>query len=116
MENYFECMWDMYCFIFFFEVLDVFYLDEFYWFDKDDFNLFNCCFIYKQGNCLEFDGDFIFGIYFKELVKLVMEIEEFLGVKMIEEVFLKEFFESNFWIYWVIMFVFEKWYLVIEMC
>ncbi len=115
MENHFECMWDMYRSIPSLEVPDASYLDEFYWLDKDDPNSSNCRLIHKQGNRLESDGDFTLGTHSKELVKLVMETEESLGAKTIEEVFSKEFFESNFWTYWATMFAFEKWHSAIEM-
>lgn len=96
MENHFECMWDMYRSIPSLEVPDASYLDEFYWLDKDDPNSSNCRLIHKQGNRLESDGDFTLGTHSKELVKLVMETEESLGAKTIEEVFSKEFLKVIF--------------------
>ncbi|MGT2933272.1 oleate hydratase [Streptococcus catagoni] len=115
MENHFECMWDMYRSIPSLEIPDASYLDEFYWLDKDDPNSSNCRLIHKRGNRVDDDGQFTLGSHSNELVKLVMQTEESLGRKTIEDVFSEEFFESNFWAYWATMFAFEKWHSAIEM-
>lgn len=56
MENYFECLWDLFCLVLLLEVEDVFVLDEFYWLDLDDLNFLNCCIIYNCGECVFDDG------------------------------------------------------------
>ncbi|KHD43379.1 oleate hydratase [Streptococcus hongkongensis] len=115
MENHFECMWDMYRSIPSLEIPGASYLDEFYWLDKDDPNSSNCRLIHNRGNRVEDDGQFTLGKQSNELVKLILQTEESLGKQTIEDVFSKEFFESNFWAYWATMFAFEKWHSAIEM-
>lgn len=46
---------------------------------------------------------------------MIMTPEEQLNGKRIEDVFDKEFFDSNFWTFWASMFAFEKWHSAIEM-
>lgn len=115
MENHFECMWDMYRSIPSLEVPGASYLDEYYWLDKEDPNSSNCRLIHNRGNRLDDDGLFTLGKHSNELVKLVMQTEESLGDKTIEDVFSAEFFKSNFWAYWATMFAFEKWHSAVEM-
>lgn len=47
MENYFECLWDLFRSIFLLEIDNVFVLDEFYWLNKEDFNYF-CCWVIEK--------------------------------------------------------------------
>ena len=58
MEQYFECMWDMYRSIPSLEIEGASYLDEYYWLDKDDPNSSNCRLIHDRGNRVPSDGDF----------------------------------------------------------
>lgn len=115
MENYFECLWDMYRSIPSLEVPGASYLDEYYWLDKKDPNSSNCRLIYKRGNRVPTDGTYGLGKCSKEIVKLVMTPENELGDKTIEEFFSDDFFKTNFWIYWSTMFAFEKWHSLAEM-
>ncbi|EHI70166.1 oleate hydratase [Streptococcus ictaluri] len=115
MENHFECMWDMYRSIPSLEIPGASYLDEFYWLDKDDPNSSNCRLIHKRGNRVDDDGQYTLGKHSKELINLIMKTEDSLGDQTIEEFFSKEFFQSNFWIYWATMFAFEKWHSAVEM-
>ena len=50
-----------------------------------------------------------------ELARLVLTPEKELDDKKITDVFTKDFFESNFWLFWRTMFAFEDWHSAIEM-
>lgn len=115
MENHFETMWDMYRSIPSLEIEDASYLDEFYWLDKDDPNSSNTRLIYNRGQRVPTDGLYTLDEKSKELIDLVLTPESKLGKTTIEEFFSKEFFESNFWMYWATMFAFEKWHSAVEM-
>lgn len=52
----------------------------------------------------------------KEILDLCLMNEEDLDDVKIIDVFFDDFFNLNFWIYWKMMFVFELWYFVMEMC
>lgn len=92
-------------------------LDEFYWLNKEDFNYFKCRVIESGGKCIDIDGDFILiKKVIKEILNLCLMKEEDLDDVKIIDVFLRDFLNFNFWFYWKIMFVFELWYLVMEMC
>jgi oleate hydratase len=51
----------------------------------------------------------------KEIIELVLALPEQLYEKRINEVFGKDFFASNFWLYWRTMFAFEEWHSALEM-
>lgn len=116
MENHFECLWDMYRSIPSLEIEGASYLDEYYWLDKDDPNSSNCRLIHDRGNRVPTDGDFTLGDRAQEeIVHLCLTAESEIPGKTIEEYFSKEFFESNFWMYWATMFAFERWHSLAEM-
>ena len=50
-----------------------------------------------------------------ELIQLFMTRNEDLYDKKITDVFSKDFFASNFWLYWRTMFAFEEWHSALEM-
>jgi len=50
-----------------------------------------------------------------DLVKLVLQAEDALDAKRIDECFEPQFFESNFWLMWCSMFGFETWHSAIEL-
>ncbi len=116
MEQYFECMWDMYRSIPSLEIEGASYLDEYYWLDKDDPNSSNCRLIHDRGNRVPSDGDFrLDAASQREIVKLIMTSEDKLDGRTIEDHFSDDFFASNFWVYWATMFAFEKWHSLAEM-
>ncbi|QQO07589.1 oleate hydratase [Breznakiella homolactica] len=116
MENHFECLWDLFRSVPSLEVKDASVLDEFYWLDRDDPNSSNCRIIQNRGQRAPDDGHFTLNKKAqKELVELWMASENTLEGKKIEDVFTKDFFDSNFWLYWCTMFAFEKWHSAIEM-
>ncbi|MGO2083846.1 oleate hydratase [Vagococcus sp.] len=116
MESHFECLWDLFRSIPSLEIEDASVLDEFYWLNKEDPNSSHCRIIHERGKQSPTDGQFLLSEKaVKEIVSLCLSKEEDLQDKRINEVFTKEFFESNFWIYWCTMFAFEEWHSAMEM-
>lgn len=116
MESHFECLWDLFRSIPSLEVKGSSVLDEFYWLNKEDPNYSKCRLIHNFGERVESDGKFTLDKKsIKEIVALCETKESNLNNKRIDEVFSKEFFESNFWLYWCTMFAFEKWHSAMEM-
>ncbi len=116
MEAHFECLWDLFRSIPSLEVKDASVLDEFYWLNKEDPNSSHCRIIHNQGEQLQTDGQLLLSEKaIKEILDLCLTEEKNLQDKRIDEVFSKDFFESNFWTYWCTMFAFETWHSAMEM-
>ncbi len=116
MENHFECLWDLFRSIPSLEVEGISVLDEFYWLNKQDPNYSLMRVIRNRGEDAHTDGKF--GLSPKaslEIVKLFLTRDEDLYDKRISEVFSRDFFSSNFWLYWRTMFAFEDWHSALEM-
>jgi oleate hydratase len=117
MENHFECLWDLFRSIPSLEIEDASVLDEFYWLNKRDPNYSLMRVTMNRGQDAHTDGKF--GLSEKaalEIVKLfTMTRDDDLYDKKISDVFSKDFFESNFWLYWRTMFAFEEWHSALEM-
>ncbi|MCD7936451.1 MAG: oleate hydratase [Tannerellaceae bacterium] len=116
MENHFECLWDLFRSIPSLEVENASVLDEFYWLNKEDPNYSKMRAIRDKGKDAHTDGKFTLSDQsLEELARLFMMTEDQLNDKRINEVLSKEFFESNFWLYWRTMFAFEEWHSAMEM-
>lgn len=116
MENHFECLWDLFRSVPSLEVEDASVLDEFYWLNIDDPNYSLERAIQNRGESAHTDGKFTLSdTASSEIVKLFLTPEENLADLTIEDVFSKDFFESNFWLYWQTMFAFETWHSAMEM-
>lgn len=116
MENHFECLWDLFRSIPSLETEDASVLDEFYWLNKEDPNYSLERAIMNRGESAHTDGKFTLSEEASmEIVKLIMTPEEKLEDMVITDVFSKDFFDSNFWLYWQTMFAFEPWHSAIEM-
>ena len=116
MDNHFEVMWDLFRSIPSLETDGVSVLDEYYWLNKKDPNYSLCRATEKQGQDAHTDGKF--GLSDKgcmEIMKLFFTPDEQLYNKRITDVFDKEVFSSNFWLYWRTMFAFENWHSALEM-
>ncbi len=116
MEDHFECLWDLFRSIPSLEIEGASVLDEFYWLNKDDPNFSLRRTTKRRGE----DGGTakLFAMSnkaTKDLIDLVLCLEENLYDKRINEVVSKDFFESNFWLYWRTMFAFEEWHSALEM-
>ncbi|WP_116115942.1 oleate hydratase [Austwickia chelonae] len=116
MENHFECLWDLYRSIPSLEIPDASVLDEFYWLNKDDPNYSLMRATKNRGQDGETNGEFTLTMRAqKDLMKLFFTRNEDLYDKKITDVLGKDFFESNFWLYWRTMFAFEDWHSALEM-
>lgn len=116
MENHFECLWDLYRSIPSLEVENASVLDEFYWLNKDDPNYTMMRTTQNRGQDGGTEGKL--GLTQKaqmDIMKLVMDNEEDLYDKRINEVMGKDFLKSHFWLYWRTMFAFEEWHSALEM-
>ncbi|WP_423364317.1 oleate hydratase [Mycoplasma sp. P36-A1] len=116
MEDHFECLWDMFRSIPSIEVEGISVLDEFRRLNIDDPNYSKCRIIEKNGIQAKDDGLFTLSDKaLSEISKLIITSESELDNKKITDVFSKEFFESNFWLYYRTMFAFEDWHSAMEM-
>lgn len=116
MEDHFECLWDLYRSIPSLKNPGQSVLDEFYYLNMDDPSSSPLRVTEKQGQ----DAHTLhkFSLTDKaamELAQLFMTPERNLDDKKITDVFTKEFFESDFWLFWRTMFAFEDWHSAIEM-
>jgi oleate hydratase len=116
MESHFECLWDLYRSIPSLEIKDASVLDEFYWLNKDDPNSSLQRVTIKQGQDAHTDGLFALTEHAqKEIIKIILATRQDVENKRIDEVFGKDFLDSNFWLYWRTMFAFEEWHSALEM-
>ncbi|MFD4960792.1 oleate hydratase [Microbacterium sp. NPDC058389] len=116
MEDHMECLWDLFRSVPSLEVEDASVLDEFYWLNKDDPNYSLCRVTEKQGQ--DAHTDKLFGLSDKaqkEIVAVILATRQQMEDKRIDEVFTREFLDSNFWLYWRTMFAFEEWHSALEM-
>ncbi|MEC3915821.1 oleate hydratase [Nocardia sp. CDC160] len=115
MENHFECLWDLYRSIPSIEV-EGSVLDEFYWLNKDDPNFSLERATVNRGQSAQTKDLFTLNDKAqKDITKIFLATREEMEGKRINEVFSKDFFESNFWMYWRTMFAFEDWHSALEM-
>lgn len=116
MEPHFETLWDLFRSIPSLETADASVLDEFYWLNKEDPSYSHARVIENRGKEIPTDGDLLLSEKaIREMVNLILTSEEDLDDVQIDQVFTKEFFESNFWLYWSTMFAFEPWASAMEM-
>ena len=116
MENHFECLWDLYRSIPSLKNPGQSVLDEFYYLNMDDPSSSPVRVTFEQGKDSHTLHKFTLSdAAVLEMAKLVMTPERDLQDKKITDVFSKDFFESNFWLFWRSMFAFEDWHSAIEM-
>ena len=116
MEDHMECLWDLFRSVPSLEVEGASVLDEFYWLNKDDPNYSLCRVTENRGQDAHTDKKFtLTDKAQKDIVKVILATREEMENKRIDEVFSKDFLESNFWLYWRTMFAFEEWHSALEM-
>ena len=116
MEDHMECLWDCFRSIPSLEVEGASVLDEFYWLNKDDPNFSLQRVTQRRGEPDPNPGLFTLSeAAQKDLMKVFFATREEMENKRINEVFGKDFLESNFWLYWRTMFAFEEWHSALEM-
>ena len=116
MEDHFECLWDLFRSIPSIEIEGASVLDEFYWLNKDDPNCSLQRATVDQGQDARTDG--LFGLSKqaqKDITKVFLATRAEMEGKRIDEVFGRDFLDSNFWMYWRTMFAFEEWHSALEM-
>lgn len=116
LENHMECLWDLFRSVPSLEIDGASVLDEFYWLNKDDPNVSLQRVTERQGKDAGTNGLFALSDRAqKDLVKVFLASREEMEGKRINEVFGREFLDSNFWLYWRTMFAFEEWHSALEM-
>lgn len=116
MEDHMECLWDLFRTIPSLEIEGASVLDEFYWLNKDDPNYSLCRATENRGQDAHTDNKFALNAKAqKDIVKVFLATREELENKRINEVFGRDFLDSNFWLYWRTMFAFEEWHSALEM-
>lgn len=116
MEEHFETLWDLFRSIPSLEHPEHSILDEYYWLNKKDPAFSYARLIEKKGQVVaDTENLTLTKKAVKEVIKLALTPEKDLGDKKINEVFSKEFFKSNFWMYWATMFAFMPWASAMEM-
>ncbi|GAA3627891.1 oleate hydratase [Lactobacillus hamsteri] len=116
METHFETLWDLFRSIPSLDNPGETVLDEFYRLNRKDPSFSKTRVIVNRGEELPTDGQLLLTPKaVKEIVNLCLTPERDLQDKKINEVFSREFFESNFWLYWATMFAFEPWASAMEM-
>lgn len=115
MEEHFECLWDLYRSVPSLEIEGASVLDEFCWLNKDDPNISPCRATVERGEDAGLNKKFALSDKaIMDLMTLFMTKDEDLYDKRLDEVVSKEFFKSNFWLYWCTMFGFEPWHGALE--
>lgn len=116
MENHFECLWDLFRSVPSIEIDGASVLDEFYWLNKDDPNFSLERATVDRGQRAQTNDLFTLNAKARrDFTKIFLATREEMEGKRIDEVFSKDFFESNFWMYWRTMFAFEEWHSALEM-
>ena len=116
MDNHFECMWDLFRSIPSIETEGVSVLDEYYWLNKKDPNYSLCRATQNRGEDAHTDKKF--GLSDKgcmEIMKLFMTPDEALDNVKMTDIFDKDVFDTNFWMYWRTMFAFKDDQSALEM-
>lgn len=116
MEDHFETLWDLFRSIPSLEIEGASVLDEFYWLNLDDPNYSLQRATVNRGQDARTDGKFgLTEKAQKEMIKVFLATREEMEDKRIDEVFSRDFLDSNFWLYWRSMFAFEEWHSALEM-
>lgn len=116
MESHFECLWDLYRSIPSLEVEGASVLDEFYWLNQDDPNFSLQRSTQMQGQDVADKARLTLNDKAqKDLLRLFFATRKEMEGKRVNEVMSKDFFASNFWLYWRTMFAFEEWHSALEM-
>ncbi|MFB6890641.1 oleate hydratase [Kitasatospora sp. NPDC056327] len=116
LEDHMECLWDLFRSVPSLEVEGASVLDEFYWLNKDDPNFSLQRVTERRGRDAGTDNRFALNDRAqKDLVRIFLATREELEGRRIDEVFGRDFLDSNFWLYWRTMFAFEEWHGALEM-
>lgn len=115
-SNHMECLWDLMRSIPSLEVEGASVLDEFYWLQKDDPHRSLRRMTQNRGEAVPTDGKYTLSSQARREINLLsITRDEDLYDKKMNEVLGKDFFDSNFWVYWRTMFDFYEWHSALEM-
>jgi len=115
-EDHMECLWDLMRSIPSLEVENASVLDEFYWLQKDDPHRSLRRMTQNRGEAVPTDGKYMLSRQTQNEINLLcITRDEDLYDKKLTDVFGKDFFDSNFWVYWRTMFDFYAWHSALEM-
>ena len=116
MEDHYECLWDLMRSIPSLDVEGASVLEDYYQINKDYPNYSKCRTIHKRGKPFPTDGKMLLSKKAQgELMKLFYTHRSELQDKRFDEFVSEEFFQSNFWIYWLSMFAIGPWHGALEM-
>lgn len=116
MESNFECLWDCFRSIPSLEIEGASVLDEFYWLNKDDPNYSLQRVTQDRGQDVpDWRSLKLNKKARQDLSRIFLATREELEGKRIDEVFGRDFLDSNMWLYWRTMFAFEEWHSALEM-
>ncbi len=116
MESHFECLWDCFRTIPSLEIEGASVLDEFYWLDKDDPNFTMQRVTQQRGQDVPGWRSLTLNRKARlNLLKVFLSTREEMSGRRINEVFGRDFLDSNMWLYWRTMFAFEEWHSALEM-
>ena len=115
MEEHYECLWDLYGEVPSLEEEGRTVLDEFKELNDIDPNFSNVRIVSNRGEKQREKGLGLHDKNVRELMKLLLTLEEDLGAMTVEEYFDPSFLETDMWLYWRSMFAFETWHSVVEM-
>jgi oleate hydratase len=116
MESHFECLWDCFRSIPSLEIEGASVLDEFYWLDKDDPNSTLQRVTHQRGESVPDWRSLKLNRKARlNLLRIFLSTREAMEGKRIDEVFGRDFLDSNMWLYWRTMFAFEEWHSALEM-
>src|SRR5258705_3181038 len=111
-----QCLWDLMRSIPSLEVENASVLDEFYWLDKDDPHRSLRRMTHNRGQAVNTDGKYTLSNQAQlEINQLSITRDEDLYDKKMNEFLGKDFFDSNFWLYWRTMFDMYDWTSALEM-
>ncbi|QQO08466.1 oleate hydratase [Breznakiella homolactica] len=114
LEEHYECMFDLWGFIPSLKDPSRTVLDEIRELNIAEPVESHSRLTYKQGKIADFSSFGLKDRHVVEIIKLMLETEERLGTKTIEQYFDKSFLETNFYYFWRSMFAFENWHSVVE--
>jgi len=107
MEEHYECLWDLYGDIPSLEEEGRTVLDEFKEMNDADPNYSNVRIISGRGEKQRETGLGLHEKHVRQMMDLLLTLEEDLGAMSVEEYFDASYFETDMWLYWRSMFAFE---------
>lgn len=116
MESHFECLWDCFRSIPSLEIKGASVLDEFHWLNTDDPNQSLQRVTHARGQTVpDWRSLKLNRKARRDLLRVFLCTRAEVEGKRIDEVFGRDFLDSNMWLYWRTMFAFAEWHSALEM-